>query len=92
MAESAKMVSRGEQRFCPITQRVITTLYGLKADGTIGTIDTCVATVEDFVFWLKLNQQTMAQIQRHQAQAHIESLPKGRRRKAPSNVVSMRKG
>ena len=89
---SAKMISHAEQRFCEETQRVITTLYGLKKSGEIGVIDTCVITVEAFVRSLDMQQRTMEEIQRQQARAYIASLPKGRRRKAPSNVVSMRKG
>jgi hypothetical protein len=92
MAETAKLVSKGEQRFCPVTNRVISTIYGMTSTGEIGVIDTCVTTVEDFTYWLEMQKRTMEVIQRHQAQAYIESLPKGRRRKAPSNVVAMRKG
>ena len=91
MTDTAKLVSRGEQRFCPVTNRVITVLYGMTKTGEIGVIDTCVATVEDFVFWLELNKKTMEQIQRHNAEQHIKSLPKGRRRKA-SNVVQLKRG
>lgn len=92
MAKGAKLVGRGAMKFCPETQRVITTLHGLTKTGKIGVIDTCVSTVEDFTYWLELTKRTMETIQRHQAQAYIASLPKGRRRKAPSNVVSLRKG
>ena len=88
---SAKLISRAEQRFCAETQRVVTTLYGLKKTGEIGIIDTCVITVEAFVRSLEMQKRTMEVIQRHQAQAYIKSLPKGRKRKAPSNVVSLRR-
>jgi len=91
MSETAKLVSRGEQRFDPVQDRVITVLYGMTKTGEIGVIDTCVATVEDFVFWLELNKKTMEQIQRHNAQKYVEAMPKGRRRKAPSNVVAMKR-
>ena len=90
MTDTAKLVSRGEQRFCPITNRVISTIYGLTANGEIAVIDTCVSTVEDFTYWMELNKRTMEQIQRHQAQAFIETMPKGRRRKASSNVVQLK--
>ena len=91
MTETAKLVSKGDQRFCPVTNRVISTIYGMTVTGEIGLIDTCVSTVEDFTHWLELNKRTMEVIQRHQAQAYIESLPKGRRRKAPSNVVALKR-
>jgi hypothetical protein len=91
MSDTAKLVSRGEQRFCPVTQRVISTIYGLTSDGDIAVIDTCVSTVEDFTYWIELNKRTMEEIQRHQAQAYLANLPKGRRRKA-SNVVQLKRG
>jgi hypothetical protein len=92
MAEGAKLVTRAEQRFCAEQNRVITTLFGMTHTGEIGIIDTVVITVEAFVRSLEMQKRTMEVIQRHQAQAYIKSLPKGRKRKAPSNVVSMRKG
>ena len=91
MSETAKLVSKGEQRFCPLTNRIISTIYGMTSTGEIGVIDTCVTTVEDFTYWLEMNKRTMEAIQRHQAQAYIESLPKGRKRKAPSNVVALKR-
>lgn len=90
MTDTAKIVSRGDQRFCPITNRVISTIYGLTANGEIAVIDTCVSTVEDFLYWCGLNKQTLAAIERHNAEQHIKSLPKGRRRKASSNVVQLK--
>jgi len=90
MSETAKLVSKGAQRFCPVTNRVISTIYGMTVTGEIGVIDTCVATVEDFVFWCGLNQQTMEAIERHNIEMHIKSLPKRVRRKA-SNVIQMKR-
>ena len=92
MTDTAKLVSRGEQRFCPVQNRVISTIYGMTKDGEIAVIDTCVSTVEDFTYWMELNKRTMEEIQRHQAQAYLANLPKGRRRKASSNVVQLKRG
>jgi hypothetical protein len=89
MSETAKLVSKGEQRFCPVTNRVISTIYGLTKDGEIAVIDTCVSTVEDFTFWCGLNIETMKAIERHNAEQHIKSLPKRQRRK-PSNVIPLK--
>jgi hypothetical protein len=89
MSETAKLVSKGAQRFCPVTNRVISTIYGLTKDGEIAVIDTCVSTVEDFTYWMELNKRTMEAIQRHNAEQHIKTLPKGRR-KAPSNVIALK--
>ena len=91
MSETAKLVSKGAQRFCPVTNRVISTIFGMNKDGEIAVIDTCVSTVEDFTFWCGLNIETMKAIERHNAEQHIKSLPKGRRRKA-SNVVQLKRG
>jgi hypothetical protein len=90
MAKSAKIVSRAEQRFDPEQDRVITVLYGLTNTGEVGVLDTVVITVEAFVRSHAMQLRTMEAIQRHQAQAYIESLPKGRRRKA-SNVVALKR-
>jgi len=92
MTDTAKLVSRGEQRFCPVTNRVISTIYGMTKDGDIAVIDTCVATVEDFKFWCGLNRKVLDEILRYEAEQYIESLPKGRRRKASSNVVQLKRG
>jgi hypothetical protein len=89
MSETAKLVSKGAQRFCPVTNRVISTIYGLTKDGEIAVIDTCVSTVEDFTYWMELNKRTMEAIQRHNAEQHIKSLPKRQRRK-PSNVIPLK--
>lgn len=91
MAESAKIVSRAEQRFDPEQDRVITVLYGMTNTGEIGVLDTVVITVEAFVRSFEMQQRTMEQIQRHNAQKYVETMPKGRRRKAPSNVVAMKR-
>jgi hypothetical protein len=91
MAEGAKLVTRAEQRFCAEQNRVITTLFGMTHTGEVGVLDTVVITVEAFVRSLEMQKRTMEVIQRHQAQAYIESLPKGRRRKAPSNVVALKR-
>ena len=90
MTDTAKIVSRGDQRFCRTTKRVISTIYGLTKDGEIAVIDTCVATIEDFKFWCELNQKVLDEIRRYEVEQHIASLPKGRRRKAPSNVISLK--
>jgi hypothetical protein len=92
MAESAKIVSRAEQRFDPEQDRVITVLYGLTSTGEVGVLDTVVITVEAFVRSHAMQVRTMEQIQRHNAEQHIKSLPKGRRRKASSNVVQLKRG
>jgi hypothetical protein len=89
MSETAKLVSKGAQRFCPVTNRVISTIFGMNKDGEIAVIDTCVSTIEDFTYWMELNKRTMEEIQRHEAEQHIKSLPKGRRRK-PSNVIPLK--
>jgi len=91
MAKSAKIVSRAEQRFDAEQNRVITVLYGLTNTGEVGVLDTVVITVEAFVRSFEMQQRTIEQIKRHQAQAYIESLPKGRKRKAPSNVVALKR-
>ena len=90
MAESAKLVTRAEQRFDPETNRVITTLYGMTNTGEIGVLDTVVITVEAFVRSYEMQKRTMEAIERHNAEQHIKSLPKGRRRKASSNVVQLK--
>jgi polyphosphate kinase 2 (PPK2 family) len=92
MAESAKIVSRAEQRFDPEQDRVITVLYGLTNTGETGVLDTVVITVEAFVRCHTMQLRTMEEIQRHSMQKYIESLPKGRRRKASSNVVQLKRG
>ena len=92
MAESAKLVTRAEQRFDPEQNRVITTLYGMTHTGEVGILDTVVITVEAFVRSYEMQKRTMEQIQRDQAQAFIETMPKGRRRKASSNVVQIKRG
>jgi len=92
MAESAKIVSRAEQRFDPEQDRVITVLYGMTNTGEIGVLDTVVITVEAFVRSFEMQQRTIEQIKRHNAEQHINSLPKGRRRKAASNVVALKRG
>ena len=89
MAESAKLVTRAEQRFDPEQNRVITTLYGMTHTGEVGVLDTVVITVEAFVRSYEMQQRTMAAIERHNAEQHIKSLPKRRSRKA-SNVVQLK--
>jgi hypothetical protein len=91
MAKSAKIVSRAEQRFDPEQDRVITVLYGLTNTGEVGVLDTVVVTVEAFVRCHAMQLRTMEEIQRHNVQKRIKSLPKGRRRKA-SNVVQLKRG
>ena len=92
MAESAKLVTRAEQRFDPEQNRVITTLYGMTHTGEVGILDTVVITVEAFVRSYEMQKRTMEQIQRDLAQAFIETMPKGRRRKASSTVVQIKRG
>lgn len=89
MAESAKLVTRAEQRFCAETHRVITTLYGMTHTGDVGVLDTVVITVEAFVRSYEMQKRTMEAIERHNAEQHIKSLPKRRSRKA-SNVVQLK--
>jgi hypothetical protein len=89
MAISAKIVSRAEQRFDPEQDRVITVLYGMTNTGEVGVLDTVVITVEAFVRSFEMQQRTMEQIQRHNAEQHIKSLPKRQRRK-PSNVIPLK--
>jgi hypothetical protein len=91
MAESAKIVSRAEQRFDPQEDRVITVLYGLTNTGEVGVLDTVVITVEAFVRCFEMQKRTMEQMQRLSAQKYVETMPKGRRRKAPSNVLAMKR-
>jgi hypothetical protein len=91
MAESAKIVSRAEQRFDPEQDRVITVLYGMTNTGEVGVLDTVVITVEAFVRCFEMQKRTMEQMQRLSAQKYVETMPKGRRRKAPSNVLAMKR-
>ena len=90
MARSAKLVTRAEQRFCAEQNRVITTLYGMTNTGEVGVLDTVVITVEAFVRCYEMQKRTAEAIERHNAEQHIKSLPKGRRRKASSNVVQLK--
>jgi hypothetical protein len=89
MAKSAKIVIRAEQRFDPEQNRVITVLYGMTNTGEIGVLDTVVITVEAFVRSHAMQVRTMEAIDRHNAEQHIKTLPKGRR-KAPSNVIALK--
>lgn len=86
MTESAKLIAQGEQVFCPKTQRIISKLYGLTCAGEIGVVATTVISVEDFMFWYKIQTQTLEAIKRHNTEQMIAALPKGRR----SKVVRLR--
>lgn len=91
MPKGAKMISRGEQAFDAETERVVSKLYGLTAEGQIGVVATTVVTVDDFIFWYELQTETMKQVQRYLAEKHIKSLPKGRRqRRRADNVIPMK--
>lgn len=90
MAKGAKMISRGEQVFDEKAERIVSKLYGLTSEGQFGVVATTVISIEDFEFWYGLQTETMKAIQRYKAEKHIKGLPKGRRRKASSNVVPMR--
>lgn len=90
MPKGAMMVGRGGLEYDHKTKRVITTLTGLTKTGETGVINTCVCTVEDFKFWHAEYQRVLKIIERHEIEDRIASLPKGRRRKMPSNVVNIR--